>query len=42
VQRRRTDPAPVQLVDLIFHQRDERRYDKRGAAQHECRQLEPK
>ena len=29
VQRGRPDTAPIQLIDLIFHQRDERRDDER-------------
>jgi hypothetical protein len=39
VQSGRPDAAPVQLVNLILHQRDERRDDQRRAGQEKCRQL---
>ncbi len=41
VQRRGADPPPVELVDLVLHQRDERRHDQRRARQHQRGQLEP-
>jgi hypothetical protein len=39
MQRTRTDAAAIQLVDLILHQRDQRRHDQRDAGQHHRRQL---
>ncbi len=39
MQRAGPNPAAVQLVDLILHQRDERRYHERRARQHDRRQL---
>jgi hypothetical protein len=40
VQRASTNPPPIQLVDLILHQRNQRRHDQRDAGQQEGRQLE--
>ena len=39
MERARGDAAPIQFIHLIFHQRDQRRYDDRRARQRECRQL---
>ena len=39
MQRAGSNPAAVQLVDLILHQRDERRYHERRTRQHDRRQL---
>ena len=40
VERRRPDAAAIELVDLILHQRDERRHDERDAGQQERRAAE--
>ncbi len=39
MQRACRNPAAVQLVDLILHQRDQRRHDERGAREHYRGQL---
>jgi hypothetical protein len=40
VQRRRPDAAPRQVINLILHQRDERRHHDRDARQQHRGQLE--
>jgi hypothetical protein len=40
MQRRSADPAAIQLIDLVLHQRDERRDDERRAREQERRELE--
>jgi hypothetical protein len=40
VQRRRADSAPIQLIDLILHEGDQRGHDQRRAGEHQRRQLE--
>jgi hypothetical protein len=41
VECRCTNATAIQLVDLILHQRDERRDDQGDTAEHDRGQLEP-